>query len=180
MNFWFDPKNETKTGNDEGRRTSNTTSVESNKEMNNDKRGTEETESKAADISEEVLEMNTEDSERDVEQKNNEEDNKKKSGSTEKENDIVEQELQDEEDDGREITLSAAQHLALLRDTETALFIATLSHKKVSVLLSWGPIYIFKYPEFCWKDSAQVTTLQEYRPYPKMAAFKLFFCSYSK
>lgn len=132
MNFWFDPKNETKTGNGEDDRMSNTTS----EKMNNDKRGTEEVEMKDSGISEEMPETKTEDSERDIKEQNKEEDNEKKSGNTEKENDTAEQGLQDEEDDGKEITLSVAQHLALLRDTETALFIATLSHKKVSVLVS--------------------------------------------
>lgn len=131
MNFWFDPKNETETGNGEGDRMSNTTS----EKMNNDKRGTEEVEIKGSGISEEMPETNTEDSERDINEQNKEEDNEKKSGNTEKENDTAEQGLQDEEDDGKEITLSVAQHLALLRDTETALFIATLSHKKVKQIL---------------------------------------------
>ena len=46
-----------------------------------------------------------------------------------------------EEDDEQEKTLTAAQYLALLRDTEVSLFKATFSHEKVSKILSYGGTY---------------------------------------
>lgn len=42
------------------------------------------------------------------------------------------EEKQTEEEDQKEIELSAAEYLALLRETEMSLYRATLSHEKVS------------------------------------------------
>ena len=134
MNFWFDPKNETKTDNMESSQNSNTTSDKPEKEMEGNQDENEEiteAESQSSTNPEEMPELMDEGSKKSVEEDSEGKENKNTFGYEGKESEEEKKEEKNEEDDEEEKFLTAAQYLALLRDTEVALFRATLSHEKV-------------------------------------------------
>ena len=134
MNFWFDPKNETKTDNKESSQNSNATSdkPEKEREGNQDEKGEmTEAESQSSTNPEEMPELMHEGSKNNVGEDAEGKKHKNTFGNEGKKSEEEEKEKKDEEDDEEEKSLTGAQYLALLRDTELALFKATLSHEKV-------------------------------------------------
>ena len=120
INFWFAPKNGTNNTED-SENSPNTTSAESIKETKLDEStNTNNLRESSASSAEE--------------QKRTDEDvaavETEKEG-TEKEEMKADENTEDQEEDEQEKTLTPAQHLELLRETELALFKATFNHKKV-------------------------------------------------
>ena len=76
-----------------------------------------------------------------IDEKHTEEEIKEEEMKDEDMSEEDDEEDDEEEDDEQEKTLTAAQYLALLRDTEVSLFKATFSHEKVSKILSYGGTY---------------------------------------
>ena len=135
MNFWFDPKNATKANSDKGLQKSDPASVETEAKKNQGEDGNVEMEDEgnppAEDTTSEKLPtVESGDSKPNAEQSDEAEDDAKKVGNEEKGVTTAEEGAENQQDE-KEIILSAAQYLALIRDTETSLFRATLSHEKV-------------------------------------------------
>lgn len=130
MNFWFEPKNETKTSGDKKPQKSDATNVETDEKAKVEEQENMLTEGKDVVHSKDLLELINEDSKQNVEE-NDEEKGDQKKDDDEKENMAAEGVAKNDGDDEKEIILSAAKYLALLRETETSLFRATFSHKKV-------------------------------------------------
>lgn len=124
INFWFAPKNGTNNTED-SENSPNTTSAESIKETKlEESTNTNSLRESSASSAEE--------------QKQTDEDvaavETEKEG-TEKEEMKADENTEDQEEDEQEKTLTPAQHLELLRETELALFKATFNHKKVKQIL---------------------------------------------
>jgi len=134
MNFWFEPKNETKTSGDKKPQKSDATNVETDKKAEVEEQENMLTEGKDVVHSKELLELINEDSKQNVEE-NDEEKGDQKKDDDEQEQMAAEGVVKNDEDDEKEIILYAAKYLALLRETETSLFRATFSHKKVKQIL---------------------------------------------
>ena len=144
MNFWFDPKNDTKTKSDNGTEKVDTSSVQLETGENQQEGDSLETD---GDVAKEPL-LNSEGvhalSESDPNKDTHPEgqvkiDDRAKVSSEETTTEPGAEQEEAVEEDEKEIELSASQYIALLRDTEISLFKATLSHKKV---LSFGVLFI--------------------------------------
>ena len=144
MNFWFDPKNDTKTKSDNGTEKVDTSSVQLETGENQQEGDSLETD---GDVAKEPL-LNSEGvhalSESDPNKDTHPEgqvkiDDRVKVSSEETTTEPGAEQEEAVEEDEKEIELSASQYIALLRDTEISLFKATLSHKKV---LSFGVLFI--------------------------------------
>ena len=122
INFWFAPKNGTNNSED-SEKSPNTTSAESIKETKLDEstntNNLRDSESSAPSAEEQKR------TDEDVAAVENE------TEGTEKEEMKADENTEDQEEDEQEKTLTPAQHLELLRETELALFKATFNHKKV-------------------------------------------------
>ena len=151
MNFWFDPMNGTKNHTHEDSEISDSTSLQPEKEKEREVENLEAAETAGPDNSDGPAEdrlqsLNNDHLKHDVEDNNKTEgDETGKEGSGEEAKKAPEEKDVTEEDE-KEIELSAAQYLALMRETEMSLFKATLSHEKVGdTASSLFNFYLFIY-----------------------------------
>lgn len=135
VNFWFDPKNDTRV-NEDSLSSSNTSGVELEEAANkNETDESTEEQSKSSISSEVENERRNENFHPGIDEKHTEEEIKEEEMKDEEMSEEDDEEDDEEEDDEQEKTLTAAQYLALLRDTEVSLFKATFSHEKVKQIL---------------------------------------------
>ncbi|KAL9961291.1 hypothetical protein ACROYT_G030203 [Oculina patagonica] len=141
VNFWFEPKNSSKNDDVKNPEKTNDTSIETekgNSASHEDGKSQEDNKSpvdsrqttledlQESSNSEQASEINDDIKEDEIKSDINKE---KENGELEGEDDT-----EDEQDD-TEVELTAAQYLALLRETEINLYRATLSHEKVKKML---------------------------------------------
>ena len=136
MNFWFDPKNDTKTKSDNATEKVDTSSVQL--ETGEDQQEGSSLKTDGDDAKE--TQSNGEGAHALSESEQNKDthpegqvkiDDRTKVSSEETTTEPEAEKEEAVEEDEKEIELSASQYIALLRETETSLFKATFSHKKV-------------------------------------------------
>lgn len=140
MNFWFDPKNDTKTKSDNATEKVDTSSVKLETGEDQQEGGSLKTDGDDA----KETQSNGEGAHALSESERNKDthpegqvkiDDRTKVSSEETTTEPEAEKEEAVEEDEKEIELSASQYIALLRETETSLFKATFSHKKVKQIL---------------------------------------------
>lgn len=139
INFWFEAKNGSKVD-DARKKKTNATDIEaennkeSHQEYDNPRENKEQPEDSEETLKEHSEETGTSDSEQISEHSDESKADETMAKGAEEEKDgkeFEETDLNQEEEDVKEIELSAAEYLILLRETEISLYKATLSHAKV-------------------------------------------------
>lgn len=140
MNFWFDPKNDTKTKSDNATEKVDTSSVQLETGEDQQEGGSLKTDGDDA----KETQSNGDGAHALSESEQNKDthpegqvkiDDRTKVSSEETTTEPEAEKEEAVEEDEKEIELSASQYIALLRETETSLFKATFSHKKVKQIL---------------------------------------------
>lgn len=143
INFWFEAKNASKVD-DARKKKTNATDIEaennkeSHQEYDNPRENKEQPEDSEETLKEHSEETGTSNSEQISEHSDESKADETMAKGTEEEKDgkeFEETDLNQEEEGVKEIELSAAEYLILLRETEISLYKATLSHAKVKKIL---------------------------------------------